>query len=498
MSGAPTIEFSVQGLAATCSSEYAEFFCANRPRWNPIRKRKESNLILLGFENRKDETITVGLGAVRHLVRLGVIQASLKFADNPLRWQPLQAREDLFPGLQFRTTQMEAINAACATKLGNLVVPMAVGKTEVLLAVAKLAAAHHNVVILAPTAVTLNNLLERARSLKIPQVYHSKVLRSRKVPQSGAIIVSIGNDMAADEQIDEMNPHFRESVGTLLSDESQNWSKRGWLRVLLGLPNLLRSFSLSATSIDARDEWKALTNMYYKSAYALSGAGRVIYRATVDETREHIDVPDLFSFHYEWMEQNCPPELGEDEERLTWSQHQAILAANVHRDKVVVAVLQAIQASGRITVVPLLTKAAAFKYLSKLDPERTFCWFGNDEVWRANGVKAKPEDVYAATQPGLTILATPHLDEGWSFSATNLILFLEGKDPVSIVQRSGRAIRKSNVPPLMLNFQDSYGIFEFHGDTRRKLLRNYYKIPCGSISSLKELRELLSKHGKNL
>ena len=498
MSGAPTIEFQVQGLAATCSNEFAEFFCANRPRWNPIKKRKESNFVLLGTEDRKAGTITVGLGAVRHLVRLGVVQATLNFADNPLQWQPLKAREDLFPGLQFRPAQLEAISAACATKLGNLVVPMAVGKTEVLLAVAKLAAQHHNVVILAPTAVTLNNLMERARSLKIPHVFHSKVLRSRVIPRVGAIIVSIGNDMAADDQIDECNPHFRQSVGTLLSDESQNWSKRGWLRVLSGLPNLLRSFSLSATSIDVRDEKKLLANMYYKSAYAISGAGRVVYRATVDETREYIDVPDLFSFHYEWMEQNCPPEPAEDEERLTWSQHQAILAANVHRDKVVVAVLQAIQASGRIAVVPLLTKAAAFKYLEKLDSERTFCWFGGDEVWRANGVKAKPEDVYAATQPGLMILATPHLDEGWSFNATNLILFLEGKDPVSIVQRSGRTIRKSDVPPLLINFQDSYGIFEFHGDTRRKLLRNYYKIPSGGLGSLKELKELLSKHGKNL
>jgi hypothetical protein len=126
-----------------------------------------------------------------------------------------------------------------------------------------------------------------------------------------------------------------------------------------------------------------------------------------------------------------------------------------------------------------------------MDPDRTFCWFGGDQVLQA-GRPTTAQHVIDSNGPGLSILATPHLDEGWNFPTANAMLLHHGKDRIAITQRSGRVIRKSSVAPILINFSDDYSVFSGQASQRLRSLTSYYKTKAVQVAGLKELKELLN------
>lgn len=437
-------------------------------------------------------TVLVPLGLMVHLAKAGI--ANVRFV-NPEALSGSTLPLLAVPGLEYRDSQREAASAALGRKLGNLVVPMAVGKTSLLVGLALSVRHRGNVLVLAPTLVTLNNLLRALRSAAPGAVWYSKQLRDCTIPESGQIVVSVGHDVD-DEQIHECNPGLRDSVRALLCDEAQNWHKRGWVKALYHFPQLERSYSVSATSISSNEQKRALTDMSYKSAYAIAGSGPVVYRASVASTREYIDVPIIINFRYSWLPQHqTAPEVEVDEDgnfaSIPWKVYSEVMEENKHRRAVLGAVVKVLQSYGRISVIPVATKVSAKELAAQLDPDLTYCWFGGDHILK-DGKPAKEKQVLDDDGPGLTIIATPHLGEGWNFPSANAMVLHHGKDRISIVQRSGRVIRKSDVRPVVINFADDYSVFGGHATTRLRNLTGYYKVKAVHVNSLKELREFLN------
>ena len=505
MSDALIIEFDVTGLLAECSEEYIDLFKCTKTRWIPRLRKKQEYQSLVGWHDAKDGRIAVGLGAIKHLAKLGKIVPKFNYPQGSLLPpdQLIEYVEQPFKvSVNWRDVQTKAIQEACSSNLGNIVAPMAAGKTAIILALAQMASADSNVLVLAPTVVTIDNLLAAAKEYRMTNVHYSKALRSKPIGVTGQIIVSIGQDIAKhNEELADRNPELWRSISTVIADESHKWHKMNWMDTIRALPLATRCYSFSATSISPREAKASINRMNYKNAYAVSGSGPVILRSTVSDVSDYIDLPDIVNLNYEWLAKDSPvvPTPERDSKgklkrhSKPWSEHLEILDKNEHRSLVIEHVLRALSAAGRITVYPINNKGQGLELQRRLNDSLTYCWFGDNEVWRTDGTRGTPEEVRVNARAGLTIIATPHLDEGWNLPAVNVVLFTESKEPVAIVQRSGRAIRKSAVKPLLINLCDTYGVFARQSALRSNALRDYYKVTPIIAASLKELKQILNR-----
>lgn len=483
MSRVPSIEFRVVGARAVCSERWEQYFSCSKKQWSPGKrgKRPQFRTELIGWNNG-DGTISVPLPAVLYLAKAGHIIPvfhSLPEAG----WRPLDWASALPAGLQLRPAQVAALTVASTSRFGNFVVPMAVGKTEVLLCLAEAARNEGTVLVLAPSVVTVNNFVDRCAQYGVAGVVSA---RDWDPGDESAIVVARGPDLLVEGRVPRHSP-LRPAVTTILSDEAQSWHQMKWIPLLMGLPRVRRSLSFSATSVTEKEEGKLLTQMEYKSAYATGGAGRVVYRAPVEESSQYVDMPRLVNLRYQWP---VPLQVAEGVS-LPWKWYLKKLESNFERWEALGEVLQTLHRAGRISVVPLSRKDFAKRLAEYLPEEDVYLWFGSGEIYH-RGRKVKEEQVRGDLRPGVTILATPHLEKGWNVPAVNTLLLCEGKDFVAITQRSGRVIRKSDVEPVVINFFDNESVFEYQAQQRQKTLSTYYKRKFRQCSTLRELRAELA------
>jgi superfamily II DNA or RNA helicase len=392
--------------------------------------------------------------------------------------------------------------------VGSVVSVLATGKTQAELALAVTVAAQgRNVILLAPTGKTKKNALDVAHGelgLTAEQVTDYERARAEVRYRSyddgspGRVYVSMAEVLLNDAEAlasARVRPavSFLDSVGALVSDESQFWSRDTWNRLLLHLPNLSRSHGFTATGITPREEKASnFLSWRWKNAHALAGCGPVAFRSTLREARvgELVNRPTLVSYRYRWGEVAAL----EDEDRdQSWLVTKPFLYGNGRRNRTIVALLRLFQEVGRITLVPVAETERIRSLVDLLDSPRAMYWLGDDKAYGHDHRPLRTADLEGRIAAGEfdVVFATSHINVGWSLPALNTMLMTEGRETGDTIQRSGRIIRLSPTRSVLVNMlDDSYNFFR-QSERRRIDLERYYGTKAVTVENPAELRRLL-------
>jgi superfamily II DNA or RNA helicase len=499
MNSNTTIDVSMQGLLAPLSREIIDqYFSFKKATWIPRHKRIKYIPNRMGIIWPDSDTIGIGLGAILFLKQNNPEFASrlniISF-PNLKEFKPLDLNylTDIKVD-KWREFQLEIIKACSTKMIGNIVSGMATGKSLCLLAICYLASKQNqNVLFTSPTLRTRKNFLDKAKDLGMYNVVPYEEVRGTVLPSGGYIIVA--NSQVVNSDIEEYITtdsivSLIYSVKSLITDEAQDWTKESWNLLLVNLPKLHRLFGFSATSVSEKNE-KAESFLDIKewhTVYALNACGPVIYRTSREQNNEHTDIPDLIEILFIWDELKHIKLL----QVKDWSSLLPAMYENDARTDKIIDLIKLLQKYKRVTVIPINGKDQAIKILKRVG-DKAICWFGNDVIFDVHDNKLNPSSIEELFEKGCydTIIATSHIDVGWDLPILNCTILQEGKDSEASVQKSGRVIRKSNVKPLIINFQDNFYVYSTQADKRAKAIEQYYKSKFSRFSSLDRLEAYL-------
>jgi len=503
-SSVQSIPVKIIGLLSVINRDDAnKYFKYRKKTWIPQKKRTKLVEYPLGFSipGSDPDQIGVGYGGISYLKKnnpyfadkLVVTEAESLKSFRPL---DLELLKDL--DVEWRDLQLEIIKDCSLRIVSNVVAGMATGKTLIMLALAYMASHQgQNVLFTSPTLKTRQNFINLAADLKLDNVVGYDEVRGGFLQESGKIIVANSHTVNTD-----INAGYAkdlvESVKTLITDESQNWTRKGWNHLLLNLPNLHRLAGFSATSVKEEEEFASFKEMDWHSAAVINVCGPVTYRTSQEDTEKHTDLPDLIEFPFSWD----MVKYSSLRKVRAWNKLEQILYANEARNNYLSTLIEVLQDNNRITVVPINDRNQIAKILKKLKhANKVICWYGQDVIRDYNGKKISSVGIEEKFENGTynTILATSHIDVGWDLPILNCTLLQEGKDYQSIVQKSGRVIRKSDVTPIVINFsdEDDY-VFNAQAAKRTEFIEEYYSKNFFRLNSIEELDKYLKENGRKV
>lgn len=487
------IVLEINGLTTVVSQEAVEeYFQYKTFEWS--HQKRHNVLMVHGLGVETSEGRRVGWGGIQFLKRNNPEFASrvlVKSIGSMSQWLPLDPSIlDTF-SIEWRKPQVDAVKACARAVVGNLVMGMGIGKTDTIAVVARASLIDSEVVlVIAPTVKTRDNLMAGFMKAGLSEAFEY----CGNCPSKGIVVANSDTLNRRYEFFDVQE--FLAKVGTLLVDESHNFTKDSWNLLLTRLPNLHRLLGFSGTSSSEKDDIQSgFLNMDHKAARTICACGPTIYRVPHEEYIEYIDLPDVYNLVYEW-----PKEPTEEMRELRdWTSIRILRDRNEHRDAFIVDALQKLREVGRCIVVVVNDKLHISKLSKKLGDKSALIWLGSNKIEDVSGKKYKPETAEKAIEDGTcnVVFSTSHLSQGWNAPRLNTILMIEDKDRVIVSQRSGRIIRKSAVKPIVLNLWDSVGhtvddrekntgieILSTHAHTRSTKVCEYYKVKPKMVRNL--------------
>lgn len=499
MLSAPITEITVSGLVATFPASFRKFFLIKKKTWIPHQKKTKYVDHLVG--ETVNGRIEVGFGLLQFLKNNPYFCSQYRIKEFPSlkNWKLLDVKYlDEFKGMmlsagkEMRVQQYEAVLASKNAVVGNVVIPMAGGKTSIILAIAYILSRQgQNVIFTSPTLKTRQNFLELAAEMSVDvSVYESPRHRFENASGDGTITVVSSTVINSDVETGLLKEESLSVVTALLTDEADNWTKESWWKLYKSLRSLNRSLGFSATSVDEGSAKKQFEELDPKTAYAIAACGNVVYRSSIDDVKDDIDVPDLLEIPFVWDPEVMESLNVEGKEVRDWPTLRNVLYGNEDRNSMLVQIIETLQSYGRTVLVPINNKARIKELMQILESDKAVAWLGDDQVLGADGRSVRPEGLKERITSGEynVIFATSHMNSGFDLPVIDAVLLSEDKDKVITIQRTGRVIRKSKNVPVVINLADDSGVYKTQATVRRANIVKYYGKRFQRVDSPSDLK----------
>lgn len=467
------IEVNMRGLLALSDSlDHRDWFCYKGKEWD--FRKKASVIQNLPVYQVVQSQLAVGFGSLLFLKKNPKFNFKINSFPSLKDWKKLDfgvLEKEM--SLDWRDIQLQAIKDNLNSIVGNSILGMASGKSEIMLALSILAANQdQNVLFVAPTDKVRTNFLDRAKKYGIKRVVPYNVVRGG-TNETGLIVVA-NPDTWNKDCFEYDNSQLQNSMKSLITDESHNWFRPNWQMLLQTLPALHRSLGFSATSTTEKEQNSdRFSQLSEKTAFSINGVGNVIHRTPYENSSRYIDVPRLLNLKFNWN-----PIVAARTEKLgkSWSKVKLAINHYQERNEFILELLRALLLKDRRILVPINDRSRCVQFMKQLGPE-AICWFGAANLIDHNEKPIKQEvaEIEIANGKYKLVFATDHLTEGFDLPALNVNVMTEGKDSVIITQKSGRVIRQSNVEPLIINLFDNSGIANNQARHREQALELYYE-----------------------
>jgi superfamily II DNA or RNA helicase len=391
--------------------------------------------------------------------------------------------------IKWRDVQVEAITAASRALLGSFAISMGVGKSHTMGAIAHLCSENgQNVLFLAPTLKLRDNFYDvTVNDCKLGNVLRYEKIRgkydtSNLVNMKGKIIIASG-DMLVNDLNNGSN--FLENIHTLITDETHSFTNPSWNVVLYNLPNAYRHYGFSATPILKKEVDKTNINqLTKKSAHVVNATSGIIFTAEEQSSGKYTDVPELHNIAFEWTDED----IEESMEDKSWATLYKYVTNLEGRNLFLSDLLRELQKLNRVIVVPINNKKHVRLLLELLDSNKAIANFGNGKAHDYQWNMIDSDDIEDNFNSGKydVMFATSHIDAGFDLPVLDVVLYVEGKDDIAIVQKSGRIIRPSEDTPLIINVFDNQPVLESQSKKREKHVTEYYKIKTNNHINISE------------
>ena len=408
---------------------------------------------------------------------------TVKWTSPPMIPTPLD-----FTGLQEyfepRDYQQESMVIAATARCGYISASVAAGKTEILLGLAFAAAKLHNVMFVGPTKVVMRNFRKRAEKYGLPfQFLEYADLREQTISRKGNIIIT--NPVAVCNDLTKATlPKCLGTVGTLLTDEAHNFEGRTtWMTLFKCLPRLERSYGVSGTLTRYSANSHSFTGMEKAQANLVSACGNILVEKTVEELKDYIDPPDVINYRWDW------PRNHEGVMKINhWHDISKAIQTFNERMEIIAKISRLLSARGIRHIIPVSKKKSGELLLDRLPPG-TVCWYGGGKIFDRHRVKIDEDTLRAGIDSGqyTCIIATFHLDQGADVPDITAILMTEGRSDIAIIQRAGRAARKSHTKSFIVNFWENQDILGYQAEVRESYVRNYFDTSGCEVRSIRAL-----------
>jgi hypothetical protein len=496
MPAAKSVPFRLQGYIALLGSEHsAHFWVKEKQRtWNAREKRFDMRDRSVPFFRQVNETtIAVPFGAILHYNRLDTgtaFRVSEKLGGLPFR--PLRLDHPAIAALELDDVwQAEALRRMAVTRGGLIEAPTGAGKSRPLAAVAIAAALQHNVLFATPGTTVEENFTETFDRLGPDLLgdlrlvdYDDYRRRPDRYPEAGCIIYAGSGAVLNDL---EAGVADLRTVGTLIADEAHHGGSETYQNMLYALPNLVRSYGLSATLFDGKVDG-SFRSLKAADAAVIAAHGPLLLQVRPQQVAHRIDLPDVLNLRVPW-------EKGERARTNNWPAVYKKVKTHARRRAVVAGVIRMLVRLDRVVTVPVGDKAYARQLMAEAGDPKVCCWFGGGEMYDLSG----RHDVDIAHMRDClndgtynVLIATSHIDEALDIPEINTTFLTEGKKARRARQRAGRSVRRSAVKSVVINLWDlDDGILQRQSAARCANLADYYETQKYGFDSVAAIEEYL-------
>lgn len=354
-----------------------------------------------------------------------------------------------------------------------------------------------NIIILEPTLVLVNGMIERLKKYGIDATPYSECRGSI----SGVVVthpMSLNNDLDKDENL-------LASVKVFISDEGHHLKATTWYTLLNAMPNLEFSIAMSASVIEpSRLPITDLSKLKYDETMVIGATGNVILDIPPSYYIERgiLARPILFRIlnsASEFIERSA--KSGRSKRSNDWHSIRKNRLESEYRTSLISRIASFLSYSGYKSLILVGTKDHAFRILKMIHEiglsDNCRCSFGSNEFYRYDNESDsvvecnKSEDTLREFNDGEfnILIGTSHLYEGADIKSLDCVILASiGKTLRKVIQGVGRAIRKTKTSKkgyaYIVDFTDHNDkILSYHSMKRVEMLTSIVGVSESDIYS---------------
>lgn len=406
-----------------------------------------------------------------------------------------------------RDDQVQAVNYILKHKLGVVQLPTGIGKSEIIAGLMKTIISElgsiPNTLILEPTLLLVEGLIERLQSYGIP----CKAYSDSREHINGIVIAhpkSVGIDIDKSES-------YLDEVEILIGDECQHYQSTTWKSVVKACSNVdirvgVSAYVISEDNLPLQRNLHELSKLTESEIDIIGSTGDILmYRSPKEYVQAGVlSSPKLIRINHEADDYVKNPQ--------DWHQIRKHILESPNRSAKMAVISSYLSSLGYKSLILVNTKNHAYaimKYIAELGfASEVRCTFGGGQYWMydeelGKEIKVpKSEDSYQDYKDGVLsiFIGTSHIYEGADVPNLDaVILSSVGKQPRRVIQGIGRAIRRSKTGKYayIIDFTDSCnGILRYHSNLRRSICSDLIGIDENSIFdnvSISEFKYIFNK-----
>ena len=361
--------------------------------------------------------------------------------------------------------QVLGIKSLLKQNLGILSHPTGSGKGEIIIGLSKILQDYGQVLVVLPNNSSLVSTAKRFDTYKIPYYDYHKI---RGMSPYYRIILSTPKVVLND--IEKGGSELINSIKYLIVNEVHHGQAFTWRDLAVKLPNIVRSYGLSATP--KVDDVECIRDMTLREAMIRGAHGDIIATVKSKNIKDLISVPTVINVEYEPVKFN-KNHLHE----FNWYK----IKHYINRPHRMEAVANLVNVINDLTGFTTITFVSQIKKqgdaLFNLYPEKTACWYGGGVIKTKSGQVFDKKTIFDAVDNGDVkhLIVTSHAREDINLPTLNIGVMMELTEPGAVKQCVGRIVRKGT-PSFFVNLSDKVPkLLNIQANKRSKIIQDEYQ-----------------------
>jgi superfamily II DNA or RNA helicase len=462
-------------------------FKTRTKKW--IIKDYESKTELINLYDEIDENIIyIGFGILKKVFQeiKNHYSVTANIPSDPI--VKLKFDRNILPNITLRDYQLEALEAMSYNRGGLIKLPTGSGKGFILLSFGKVYSevTGKKVLILSPTITSEDENFSKSVITNLNVVKYRDVRTKNHIESS----IIFGTPLMLNGDIENGSvPSFIRDVEVIISDEVQHSKSDSWTELILSLPNIKRSYGVSATPVEC--EYDILFHkMDIDSARTYSVTGPILYekKAADHAISKFLNKPHLVNLEFKGTA------------IYDGNNWHKILTFLRKEDRIeFLSEVMKLLDKYNINFIIFVTLKATGNALYDKAPEKTAKWYGSGYI------ELGKERITTKGSPNTMIkdliskgdikhlVVTQHADESLDISSLDAVIVHESRKKLKSLQRSGRGLRLSErKKSYIINITDTeIGVLKYHAKVRASNYCDEYGIISEKVNSIEELENLL-------
>jgi superfamily II DNA or RNA helicase len=376
--------------------------------------------------------------------------------------------------------QVDGLKSILKKSMGILSHPTGSGKGEIIIALSRILQEHGQVVVVLPNGSSLTSTIKRFKQYGVPFYDYHKI---RNMESPDRIILStpkvLLNDLkngAATELVS--------SIKYLITNEVHHSQAFTWRDLAVGLPNLTRSYGLSATP--KLFNAKCIRDMNLQETMIRGSHGDIVSTVRSADIKDLISVPKIINVEFEPLVYNKKSEFS-----FNWFRIKNYVN-KPDRLNFVASIANAIDELTDFTSIVFVSQIIKQgDILYEMYPEKTAAWYGGGIVKNKIGLNLDKKSIFDAIENKEIrhIIITSHGREDINLPTLNVAIMMELSEIGAVKQCVGRVVRKGT-PSFFVNVYDKVPkLLNLQAEKRSKVINMEYGaivMKCWGIEEFEE------------